>query len=279
MNQTVVHRVLRFDRFVLDLTRGCLRVDDQDVELRPKAFEVLRYLAENGGRLVAKQELYEAIWPNVVVTDGSIAQCIRELRNKLGDGDHSLIRTVSRRGYLLDATVSAEPPQRLPDGLAVIPPEPPQIPLALQQRAGAVPALKLGAWTAAAAALLGAAWGVTHMPGWDSVRLVAQPTLNPQAAGRFDGIWRAEFSNNDHCASKGSGGLWVIRQGVLQSGNGKINGTVSSNGQARFTWPSWVDATLSNVGSAQLEGARGEGRVDGQRGCAGVLTLTRVAGP
>src|SRR6266446_8668935 len=103
MNQAVMHRVLRFDRFVLDLTRGCLRAGDHDIELRPKAFEVLYHLAENAGRLVTKQELYEAVWPNVVVSDDSIAQCIRELRGKLADDNHTLIKTVSRRGYLLDA--------------------------------------------------------------------------------------------------------------------------------------------------------------------------------
>ena len=107
---TLPPRVLCFDRFALDLTRGCLRVGEQEIALRPKAFEVLRYLAENAGRLVAKKELYEAVWPNVIVSDDSIAQCIRELRSKLGDGDHSLIRTVSRRGYLLDATMVAGGP-------------------------------------------------------------------------------------------------------------------------------------------------------------------------
>src|SRR5215467_11125709 len=56
----IVHRVLRFDRFALDLVRGCLRADDQDIDLRPKAFEVLCYLAENAGRLVPKKELVSA---------------------------------------------------------------------------------------------------------------------------------------------------------------------------------------------------------------------------
>src|SRR5882757_7436886 len=112
-------RVLYFDKFSLDLARGSLRASDQDIELRPKAFEVLKYLAINAGRLVTKQELYEAVWPNVVVSDDSIAQCIRELRSKLGDVDHKLIKTVSRRGYLLDATVSTEAAQHLPDGSAV----------------------------------------------------------------------------------------------------------------------------------------------------------------
>jgi TolB-like protein/DNA-binding winged helix-turn-helix (wHTH) protein len=106
-------QILRFDRFALDLTRGCLRCGDQEVALRPKAFEMLRYLAQNAGRLIPKQEIYEAVWPDVTVSDDSITQCIWELREKLGDNDHSLIKTVSRRGYLLDSDVSAETPDQL----------------------------------------------------------------------------------------------------------------------------------------------------------------------
>ena len=49
------HRILRFDRFALDSTRGCLRSGDRDIELRPKAFEVLLHLVENAGRLVGKE--------------------------------------------------------------------------------------------------------------------------------------------------------------------------------------------------------------------------------
>jgi DNA-binding winged helix-turn-helix (wHTH) protein len=114
MNQRVLHRVLLFDRFALDLTRGCLRAADHDLELRPKAFEVLCYLAENAGWLVTKQEFYEAVWPNVIVSDDSIVQCIRELRSKLGDVDHKLIKTGCRRGYLLDAVVSTQAGQGVP---------------------------------------------------------------------------------------------------------------------------------------------------------------------
>lgn len=100
-----VHKVLCFDRFGLDLTRACLRLGDREIELRPKAFEVLRHLAVNAGVLVPKQDLYAAVWPNVAVSDDSLVQCIRELRQKLGDHEHRLIKTVSRRGYLLDATL------------------------------------------------------------------------------------------------------------------------------------------------------------------------------
>jgi formylglycine-generating enzyme required for sulfatase activity len=118
MNQNGA-KILWFERFALDLARGCLRTGDQEVALRPKVFEMLRYLAENAGRLIPKDELYQAVWPNVAVSDDSIAQCIRELRDKLGDDGHRLVKTVSRRGYLLDAVVST----RAPEALAIAPPE------------------------------------------------------------------------------------------------------------------------------------------------------------
>jgi DNA-binding winged helix-turn-helix (wHTH) protein len=110
-----IPQVLNFDRFTLDLVRGCLRTGDQDIALPPKPFEVIRYLAQNAGRLVSKQELFGAVWPNVIVTDDSLVRCIRELRSKLGDDAHRLIKTVPRRGYLLDATVTESAPLAAPD--------------------------------------------------------------------------------------------------------------------------------------------------------------------
>ena len=99
----IQNRALWFDRFTLDLARGTLRMGDEEIALRPKAFDVLRPLAENAGRLVPKEDFHKAVWPNVAVTNDSLVQCIRELRQLLGDEEHSLIRTVSRRGYLLNA--------------------------------------------------------------------------------------------------------------------------------------------------------------------------------
>lgn len=83
--------------------RGCVRVAGRDLDLRPKAFHLLCHLAENAGRLVSKQELHDAVWGDVAVSDDALVQCIRELRRKLGDADRMLIRTVPRRGYLLNA--------------------------------------------------------------------------------------------------------------------------------------------------------------------------------
>jgi DNA-binding winged helix-turn-helix (wHTH) protein len=100
----IIPRILSFDRFELDLLRGCARVRGRDLELRPKAFHLLCHLAENAGRLVSKQELHDAVWGHVVVSDDALVQCIRELRQKLGDVDREVIRTVPRRGYLLNAS-------------------------------------------------------------------------------------------------------------------------------------------------------------------------------
>jgi DNA-binding winged helix-turn-helix (wHTH) protein len=152
----IVPRVLRFERFALDLARGCLRTGDQEIHLRPKTFEVLCHLARNGGRLVSKQELFATAWPSVTVCDDSLVQCIRELRQKLGDDDRRLIKTVLRRGYLLDATILAQPPQSLSAGSAVIPAEGPPKPATkfdVLHRAllGTIAAHRLRMWSAAAA--------------------------------------------------------------------------------------------------------------------------------
>ena len=99
---------LRFAGFVLDLERGCLLREDQEIPLRRKTFEFLRYVASNSCRLVAKEELLTAVWPNVIVSDDSIVQCVTELRRALGDHDQRLIKTIQRRGYRFETPVSIE---------------------------------------------------------------------------------------------------------------------------------------------------------------------------
>jgi DNA-binding winged helix-turn-helix (wHTH) protein len=126
-----VPRVLHFERFELDYTRGCARVAGREVELRPKAFDVLCHLAENAGRLVPKQELHDAVWGHVTVSDDALVQCIRELRQRLGDDDRSLIRTIARRGYLLNAQVVARAEPLAPiqeDPVPYAPPPSPRLP-------------------------------------------------------------------------------------------------------------------------------------------------------
>jgi class 3 adenylate cyclase/predicted ATPase len=94
-----------FEGFTLDLKRGCVRNHDREIDLRPKSFEVLRYLVENAGRLVSKDELVGAVWPDVIVTDESLTRCVSEVRLALGDSQQRIIKTVPRRGYLFAAPI------------------------------------------------------------------------------------------------------------------------------------------------------------------------------
>lgn len=103
--QTASDMIIRFEGFELDLRRGCLRAGDREIELRPKSFEVLRYLVENAGRLVPKDELSKTIWPNVIVADESLSRCISDVRVALNDTEQRIIKTLPRRGYLLAVPV------------------------------------------------------------------------------------------------------------------------------------------------------------------------------
>lgn len=96
-----------FAGFTLDVARGTLSREGRETRLRPKSYAVLRYLVEHPGRLVGKQELLDAVWGSTVVTEGSLTQCVIEIRRALGDSDQKLLRTVPRQGFLFDVTVTA----------------------------------------------------------------------------------------------------------------------------------------------------------------------------
>ena len=96
----------QFAEFTLDVARGCVLKDGEEIKLRPKVYEALKYLLDHRGRLVTKQELMEAVWPGAFVTDDSLVQCTLELRRALGDRGQQLLRTVPRRGYVFSAEVT-----------------------------------------------------------------------------------------------------------------------------------------------------------------------------
>jgi DNA-binding winged helix-turn-helix (wHTH) protein len=98
--------MFQFEGYTLDVGRSSLRTADGDVQLRPKAFEVLSYLIENADRLVTKEELIQAVWPSVIVTDEALTHCVSEARHAIGDGGQAIIKTVPRRGYRFAAPVS-----------------------------------------------------------------------------------------------------------------------------------------------------------------------------
>jgi len=98
-------RAARLGAFCLDDAGRQIVGSFGAIPLRPKTYAVLSYLAANAGRVIGKDELLEAVWPNVNVTDDAIAHCILEARRALGEEGKSLIKTVPRRGYLLEPQV------------------------------------------------------------------------------------------------------------------------------------------------------------------------------
>ena len=104
--QKATHHTYSFDSFTLDLATCCLLRDGQEVKLRPKSFEGLRFLVENSGRLVTKDELMQTLWPDSFVTENSLVKCLTDVRLALEDESQRYIKTVPRRGYIFIAQVS-----------------------------------------------------------------------------------------------------------------------------------------------------------------------------
>ena len=84
----------------------------------------MRYLVENAGRLVSKDDIFAAVWANLAVTDDTLVQSIGELRRELGEDGSRLIKTIPRRGYRFDAVVTAQTVER-PSGVSLALPQKP----------------------------------------------------------------------------------------------------------------------------------------------------------
>ena len=91
----------QFDKVNIDIDARILRFDEQAEEVQPKVFDLLIYMLQNRARIVTKEELIEALWPSVVVSDSSLTQAIKRLRDTFRKHgfDQDIIRTVARKGY------------------------------------------------------------------------------------------------------------------------------------------------------------------------------------
>ena len=99
-----------FGDFRLDVAARVLwRKGFGTVPLPSRAFDSLVYLVEHRDRLVNKNELIDAVWSDVVVTDDSLIHAISVVRRALGDDPNEplYVRTVPRRGYRFIASVDA----------------------------------------------------------------------------------------------------------------------------------------------------------------------------
>jgi predicted ATPase/DNA-binding winged helix-turn-helix (wHTH) protein len=104
--------------FRVDLRNECVWHGAEARHVRPKTFAVLRYFVSHPGRLVTKEELLAAVWPETVVHEAALNICISQLRRVLGDDPQAprFIGTVHRRGYrFIAALTAAEPPATEPE--------------------------------------------------------------------------------------------------------------------------------------------------------------------
>jgi DNA-binding winged helix-turn-helix (wHTH) protein len=113
MDGTVVHRKLRFGPFELSIGERLLRQDGRVLPLGDRALDILTYLADRPGEIIAKQELMDHVWSDVTVEEGSLRVHVAAIRKALGDGQfgNRYIANIKGRGYSFVGTVV-----RLEDG-------------------------------------------------------------------------------------------------------------------------------------------------------------------
>jgi serine/threonine protein kinase/DNA-binding winged helix-turn-helix (wHTH) protein len=102
-------RLWHFAGCELDELRLELSVNGKPVGLELKPLEVLLHLLRHPGEVATKEELLEAVWPGLMVVDGSLATAVSKLRRALGDEDSSIVLTVPRVGYRLAVPVHCKP--------------------------------------------------------------------------------------------------------------------------------------------------------------------------
>jgi DNA-binding winged helix-turn-helix (wHTH) protein len=107
MHGTVVHRKLRFGPFELSIGERVLRRDGRVLPLGDRALDILTYLADHPGEVIAKQQLMDRVWADVTVEEGSLRVHVAAIRKALGDGQfgNRYIANIKGRGYSFVGTV------------------------------------------------------------------------------------------------------------------------------------------------------------------------------
>ncbi|HEX8335439.1 MAG TPA: tetratricopeptide repeat protein [Pyrinomonadaceae bacterium] len=110
-------RVYEFGPFRLHPLRRVLLRDGSPVALTAKVFDTLLVLVERAGRVVAKDELMAALWPDTAVEENNLTQHVSMLRKALGEraGAHRYVVTVPGRGYSFVEPVREVVPEVVPE--------------------------------------------------------------------------------------------------------------------------------------------------------------------
>src|SRR5438128_1195904 len=117
--------ILNFDDCEIDLERRELRRAGMAVHVEPQVFDLLAYLAQNGDRVVSKDEIFASIWEGRIVSDSTLTSRINAARTAVGDSGKAqkLIRTVPRKGLRFVGDVRTEPDRPEPADTLNSPPD------------------------------------------------------------------------------------------------------------------------------------------------------------
>src|SRR6266516_6370423 len=107
MSDVAFHRKLRFGPFELSICERVLRRDGQVLPLGDRALDILTYLADRPGEVIAKQELIDHVWSDVTVEEGSLRVHVAAIRKALGACQFGTryIANIQGRGYSFVGTV------------------------------------------------------------------------------------------------------------------------------------------------------------------------------
>lgn len=95
---------IEFGNVKIDPMLGRVRVNGEEVRLKSLEYKLLHYLAVNRNRIIPKEELFQNVWGDSFVGDGTLNVHIRHLREKLEEkpNEPRFIKTVWGRGYVLE---------------------------------------------------------------------------------------------------------------------------------------------------------------------------------
>jgi pimeloyl-ACP methyl ester carboxylesterase/DNA-binding winged helix-turn-helix (wHTH) protein len=99
--RAVPRDVYEFNRCRLDVRSRELTKDGRIVAIEQRAFNMLVYLIEHRDRAISKDELQEAIWPRMILTESALTRCVMKARRAVGDDPHrqTVIKTIHGHGY------------------------------------------------------------------------------------------------------------------------------------------------------------------------------------
>lgn len=104
-------RIYTFGEFELDEALFELRRRGEPIELQPKPLQLLFYLVRQRDRVAEKRELFDELWPDVIVSEAALTSALRDLRRALDDSGprNRIISTLRGRGYRFTAPVTERP--------------------------------------------------------------------------------------------------------------------------------------------------------------------------